>query len=290
MNKNSKEKTINFIKRFSRFLLAVLKKWVFWIFLLPNIVDLFTSYFKSFQIPYFLYFLIPLIGFLIACFLVYKDLLDKLPEETIPNTHIKISMVEGDEYSFSTGSPYDSLKAKLFIMQLEDKKEKEFHYENEVLSVEGKPQYWLPDLILRLNLRIENDGNIPIDILRILITYTVGDFSPLIFGLSSILNYSKEINYPLVLKPSQIELIQVVCELAPGDREVVTIAQIAASINKLKKTLPITLKVDTLNNLGTRKEYITPLNISFCPLVDVFTSQLQHYHQEDLLNLIYRSK
>lgn len=290
MNNYSKEKTNNFIKSFSRFLIAVLKKWVFWIFLLPNIVDLFTSYFKSFQIPYFLYFLIPLIGLLIACFLVYIDLLDKLPEETIPKSHIKISMVEGDEFTFSTGSPYNSLKAKLFISQLEDKKEKEFHYEDEVLFVEGKPQYWLPKLMLMINLRIENDGNIPIDILRILISYTIGNFSPLKFYLSSMLTYSKEIDFPLILKTSQIELIQIVCVLSPGDNEVVTIAQIAASINKLKKTLPIILNVDTLNNLGTRKEYITTLDISFRPLVDVFKSQLQHYHQDDLLRLIYESE
>jgi uncharacterized integral membrane protein len=285
-------KIVEYLKDIMDFAIQVGKKLVFWIFLLLDLVSVIVQYFYSkFRLPQIFYILFALTGFLCASFLVFKDLLEKYrtefkKSETISNPHIKITLVEGNEYSFKINSPYESGEAKLFIYELEANKEQEFHYDDEVLYVEGKPQYWLPEINLILNIKIENDGNIPFDILAILLNYNSKLFSPLQFFSNSIQINSKDISYPFHIEPASISLLQLKYNLSPAVFEVVTVAQIAATIKKLNKILPITIKVDTLNELGERKVYPTEFSISFNPLVDNFKNHCQQFHQIDLLRLM----
>jgi hypothetical protein len=286
--KNKHNRTfLSYGKVIWEYLLKIGKRWYFWISFLPNLASLILVYFKiPYQIPPYLNILIPLFGFLVASFLVYKELLDTHSESIIPNPKIEFSLVEGNEYSFSIDSPYETITAKQIISDLKSRSEQEYHYEEDVLYIEGRPQYWLPKFELTINLKFNNVGNISFDLLLINIDYFPAHFSPLKFYLRKMANNFGEITYPVKLEPSQFVVIQIIYILKPDSDAVVTNAQITASMNQLRKTLPLTLKVDTLNSLRIRKGYTKPLNISFRPLVDEYISQLKHFNQEDLLRLI----
>lgn len=273
------------------YLLQIVKRWYFWLGFLPNIVFSILDYYNiPFQIPQFLNIVIPLFGFLVVSFLVYKELYDRHPEDIIPNPKILFSLVEGNEYNFSISSPYESVAAKLATSQLVYGISPENHYEDDILYIKGKPQYWLPKITLKMNLKINNVGNIPFDLLRITFQYNLEDFIPLEFNLDTIDNDLGNIIFPFNVNPSQDEVIQIIATLKPEADLVVTNAQIVASLNQLKKIFKLTLKVDTLNSLGKRKEYFKPLKISFSPLVDALILQLIHFKQDELLRLIYNSE
>ena len=287
-NKQIKPLTI-YLKDFVVYLVHILKKWYFWLSFLPNIAGTVIEYYKiPYEIPSLLNIMIPFIGLLISGYLVYKELFDKVAKENTHNPHIVLSLVEGNEYDFLLSSPYESSIAKLELLNLELNK-KESHYEDELLYIEGKLQYWLPNMILTINLRIENDGDVPFDILNLKLNYMTNDLDPLRIHQSEIQINSKNIDFPMILEPTKIELIQYHCVLSPDESAAVSLAQIAASISKLRKSCTITLLVDTLNTLGTQELYRVPIRISFRPLVDDFKSQLQHYQQEGLLRLIHNS-
>jgi hypothetical protein len=176
--------------------------------------------------------------------------------------------------------------AKLELMNTDKEK---IRYEDDLLYLDDKLQYWLPKMMLTINVRIENDGDVPIDILNIKNIYTPTDFYPLKIYQDEVQINSTNIDFPVNLEPTRIELIQLQLVLSPDGSKVISIAQIAASISKLRKSFSMDLLVDTLNKLGNQEEYKVPMNISFRPLVDDFVSQLQHYKQEDLLRIIQNS-
>lgn len=276
---------------FWKYLKTIFSKWFFWLFFLPDLIGFLNLFPKiNISFPPFLFFLFPMIGLLFSGFMVHIESLNKNDSMILPKSQYKLSLIEGNEYAFSLSSPYDAPETKLLIKYLELDVENDFNYENDILLIDNKPRYWLPKILFDINIRLENTGNINIDILNINLRYTIDDFSPLRFFHDSILMNSQELIFPLSLEPSQIEIIQFKTRLKPGDTDAVSLAQIMASLNKLDKTIPISFSVETLDEMGSKKVEDFVFNFSFRPLIDLFISQLQRYHQDDLLRLIDNSR
>jgi len=276
-----------YLRDFLEYFVKIIKKWYLWLSFIPNFASNILEHYKiPFEIPSFLNIVIPFIGILVSGYLVYKEMLASFPSTIFHNPHLAISLVEGNEYNFLLSSPYDSTVAKLELMNTDKEK---IRYEDDLLYLDDKLQYWLPKMMLTINVRIENDGDVPIDILNIKNIYTPTDFYPLKIYQDEVQINSTNIDFPVNLEPTRIELIQLQLVLSPDGSKVISIAQIAASISKLRKSFSMDLLVDTLNKLGNQEEYKVPMNISFRPLVDDFVSQLQHYKQEDLLRIIQNS-
>jgi len=275
----------------TQFFGELIKRWFFWVTLISGIIGITVQYFyPNLRIPQYIFISLALFGFIWSAFEVYRNLAltyrKLMPNVMNPYSELKISLVEGNEYSYEIGNPYETLEAQNCLMKMKLEK-KEFHYDaTGVLYIEDRPYYSLPPIYLTLNVRFENVGNVPIDVLANNISYSKDNFKPFNVYNNKIQIDNKDIVYPLHLDPKIIFLLNMSYSIQPEETLSTTNAVLAVAISQLAPQFSIKLKVDTLDDIGNRKIYSLDKDVSSRPLVDSFVSQWQGYNQTELLRLI----
>jgi hypothetical protein len=291
MKKNEISKKLLEVIEFGK---LVAKKWIFWLFLILDIVTLIIQFiYPQLQIPQFIYIVLALIGFFVACFSVYSELLGnylKIAENKnivfTPKPHLELSLIEGNEFSFEIVPPYQTLAGDLHIHRLkEDKNKSNWHFDEQgIFYVDDEIYYLIPDSHLSLNARIENDGNIPLDIL--LIDYRAGEHlrvEPFMFYPDKIIMGDKPIKYPICIEPSAILFLQISFRITiPSE---LSEAQFAAGFRKFSQQFNTFISLDTMDGSGARDYYNLEKKLVTRPLIDLYIAQWQNYHQHDLLRL-----
>lgn len=278
------------------FVLSLVKKWLLWIFLILDVIALIIQYiYPNYKLPQGYYIGFAILGIVWSSFQVYRDLLndykkislEKLPEKlAIPN--LDISFVEGSEYKFSIDNPYDDFEMQIAKIEKDAKDNKtDFHVnENGIIFANGEVLYFMPNSNLEINFRIENTGDIPIDILDIRVGETPNNYTlsrPIGFGLQKFTVDSKPIRFPLYINTKDVVVVsskeKIMLGLGANN------AKFAAEFQALPKSFQVHAKVETLAENGKKKIYQTSLSISWRPLIDLYVTQWKHYSQTDYLRL-----
>jgi hypothetical protein len=294
--KNKLQSRIEFLKVKSNDLIwfgrQVITKWVFWIFLILDVIAVIVVYFApKLQVPQYVYIVFALIGFFWAAFKVNQDLLIKYnalsndPSKAVlpPKTSLSITLTEGNEYTYKISAPEDETAAYYLLKQAKESNAEQHYDENGVLYINDQPFYVLPHSEIFINPRIENDGNVPLDILVIESTCShYDDNSPFQFIWNRVRVDEKNVTYPHHLEPGEIFLCKISHEV---HNKLKTTAQFAASIRDMDPNVKSIISIDTLDQNGTRKTLELRSTIATRPLIDLYIAQWQTYKQSELLRL-----
>lgn len=140
--------------QFWTYLTQLFKKWVFWLSIVPTIVDSFSFYFFKISIDPIFRLLFAVIAIIWSGFEVYKDTLKKIPRSKKLEQHLDISVRDGQGYKFEV---IDQIASN--VRRDDNKGADEYRLADDSVS--------LPLMKLTINGRIKNDGDIPLVILRI---------------------------------------------------------------------------------------------------------------------------
>lgn len=270
------------------YFLALLKKWLFWLFLILDAIALIIQFLDPrFRLEQIYYIGFALIGFAWSSFEVYRELLQAhrkvLPEKFNPISSLAISFVEGNEYSVFIDEPYPYSNIQIVLNQIEREKLESHYDEYGILFVDGKPYYQLPSAYIDMNLRVENSGDLSIDIIDIEKTVDLA-YSPVrVFSDAAINENGKAVIFPKHIKSGEIFLVKARVSVSVGISQ--NPAQFAATFRQLTTPFNATILFETLDSIGKNHSYGVKIKISWKPVIDLYINQWQQYYQKDYLRL-----
>jgi len=249
------------------------KKWVLWVSFVIGIIMIVLDFlFSTNNIPSYVYWIVFLIGLFWSSYQVFQDTSEKIPKNLniLITPKLAINFIEGNEYDY-------------------DIRENEYSDENNIL----------PWYLLKLNLRIENIGEIDFDILTI-ISECLGQetkeiyslncekVGPLrIMGSDKILRDSEELKFPVHLEPVQTLLCEIVIPIQPDS--LLTSAQIASRFHALQSSSTnfsnIKVIVEVVDNKNKGFKFDNMIKVSFRPLWDFYVNHWLKLREADLVRL-----
>lgn len=230
----------------------------------------------SFTIEYKVYVTVAILGIIFAAFSVHKRTLELIPTDSKMRIKRKpslnIRLTEGNAYSYE----FDNYKIELFGNLNKDK--------------EKKSIYAIPDSILWANIRINNDGTIPIEILSVSGSFNYPEkdkVRPLSFMVPDVKIQSESIkSYPVAINPGDQQFFTLEESIFTDN---VTPAQFAARISRLLKNpdahLTLTISVDALYGDHISKGFRNKFPIHIRPLLDLYINYWKKLNLVDLLRL-----
>jgi len=290
---------IRFLHQPFIFITKVLKKWIFWLFLILDVVGMIVQYlFPQFYFPQFVYVILAIIGIVWASYDVYNELLNdyqkiivehNLTEIVRPlKSELSILAVEGNVYSFDLEEPQMD---KYDLKKLEEDDKRQHHYsEDGVLFIDGEPFYYIPKCFNQINIRIENTGEIQIDILAFGSRWSKDKKGVFLSSIDvfdvmedKLVVNNETIKLPLTMKPGDI----IVCSLQHYfyKESIRNEFQFAANLITLQEEIYNNFSIDTLDTNKLRKVYSHLADISTRPLRDLYVAQWQKYSQHELLRI-----
>lgn len=250
------------------------KRWLtFFIFYLSIIGGAITSKLLNAEIPSWVFWTLALLGLFLAGFRVYKELLKQIhseikeeKKEETKKPELSIALLEGNEYSYK-------------LVKSSEPKEEEGEY--------------IPDnASAKLHLRIENTGNVGLDLILLEVNYEDVGF-PWSFLLSFTYENEKKISFPKFLDKKEIFICEIQNNMHPKVYR--NNAKFATSLSQLnEKSINVDFKIileakarDGSNEIFTC-EYIG--NVSLRPLIDLYITKWQEDSQQDLIRLSQPSR
>ena len=258
---------------FIRYLKLLMHEYIVWVvFTIDAVFVVIQLTVPGFMLPNMVYYLIAGFGIAWASYKVYMKIVLTLPAENRPVTpEIKVSFVEGAEYSYSFLKKVDSIIAK------GPKKKGSKH----ILSQESS----LPLSRVTINARIENTGLVSVNILNVFggIDY----HAPYGFMIPKpTVHDGRTASFPISLSPRHSLTIDMVAPIHPYS--LLTDAQIAARSREIRaqnQHAPVEIGVEVIDPLGKTHQYDGALNISLLPLYELYVSHWQMIGRQDLVSL-----
>jgi len=271
------------------FIRDLLKRWFFWLFLLVDIVAVIAQYINPhFQLPQPLYIIFALCVFAFSAFAVYRDLLiasrkniSSVPP--LPVSKLSLSFVEGNEYIYRLDNPYDKKHLTPTIFDIQRNNDIQSRWEKDIFFVDDVIYYCLPRAYVVLNLRIENTGDIPIDIIALNARSSGEIPAAMLIYLEESHIGSKLLSFPIHLDKNNIVAINLDFKITTDILK--TEAQFFADFRLIKKSFALAINLDTINDLAKKQEYKITNEIAWRPLVDLYVNQLRKYLQKEYLRL-----
>ncbi|HEX9389349.1 MAG TPA: hypothetical protein VF918_23690, partial [Anaerolineales bacterium] len=231
-------------------------------------------------------------------------------EEIDLTPNLGILLTEGNEYEFSLSIPIKPetgllLAGTLIASKLipnEDGNQEDFHFsESEIKKwiKEGQLDYHPSAAKLRIHLRVDNLGMVPVDILSIEAYIDEGDAPFYCSSPTPIGKDDKEfaelipsIKFPITLSPGTIYFCDLISRVSPrGD----TSAQFAAGLRdyraKREYIANLSIDIDAMDSNGAQCSFNQNLKVSSRPLIDLYISEWHELEQSELLRIAgYKSK
>ena len=271
------------------FVVALTKKLLFRLTLLVTFIDLIDYYLiPEFRLNRIYYLGFAVIGFVWSTFEVYRDLLltyrKSVPEVKVLTSKLSVSFVEGNEYAFSLDHPYKGEIQEFRMEKIRRDNTIKTHFdENEVFFVSDKAYYELPEGWLAINIRLENIGDFPIDILAINSNNSLNMTDGMGMHTEDVLISNNSVLYPLHIEMGEIRILKVKYSISTNLFS--NTAQFAASFRSLPKSIWHEVSFDTIDLKGKKQLYKIKAETFLRPLIDLYVNQWRRYYQSDYLRL-----
>jgi len=274
---------------FRNFIVALLRKRIFVLFIFLGLagisLQLTISAFAPLQVYYWgLIF----VGFVWSAFLVYRDLAlayQKLLVSTsvkdIPKSELSIAFVHGQEYTYSISDPYDGSSYQITRMQ--NAKGMKCHFdERGVFFVNDKVYYAMAKGSLEINIRLQNSGDLPLDVLSIDLDDNL-DLNHLRFFHEGVFHHGSGLQCPFHLESEELVVLQIKYKISASKGS--SDALFAADFRALPHSILYKISVETLDANRERRSYISELKTQSKPLMDLYAKQWREYDQLEYLVL-----
>jgi hypothetical protein len=276
--------------RFVNFLLAVLKKRVFLIFLFLGILTGSLAFLISNLAMLITVSGLGLVfaGFVWASFLVHRDLslayqqaLAPKPFEKNRRVGLAITFVPGNEFAYSMSDPYAGQEAHINRMQ--KTKGMNCHFdERGIFFINDQVYYMLGKGRLEINIQLQNTGDHPLELASIHAEDNL-DVNHLRIYNDGIFRSGLRVRLPLRLESKETITLQSRHKIstAMGSND----ALFAADIRALPRLILHEVFVEATDMDGRHLTYVTELKTPSNLLVDLYVKQWQEYGQAEYLML-----
>lgn len=266
---------------FKEYIILVCKPWFLWLFIAGDLIGLIVSIiYNKFFIPQPVFLIIALIVFVYAGYKVYYNIIISIPDKFKPGIpKLDIALIEGNSYNYSYAKP------RINSTQEKKKSQKIKKIEYDFMKIAGGE---MPKAKIVLNVRIHNNGDIPLNILSINPWFERDRDAPYRFTIPSVIdNNNSMIYYPVTIKANDIITCMIDFSIWPEDLQ--TEAQIAVRIfnmnrNNINNKLEISVEVSNLNN--EIKEFKNKFTISLRPLYDLLFNYWKISNKQEILKLL----
>jgi len=278
----------SYLPEFGNFVVTLFKNRIFLLFLALDVVLLFVEFFTpEFSLPQIYYFGFILIGIIWASFQIYRDLSSayqnesSISAEKITKSELSLSFANGKEYIYSISDPYAG--QNLYITRMQKTRGVKCRFdERGVLFINAEVFYVMGKGSLDINIRIENSGDLPLDILNIDLENNLDLRHLLMFNDDIFLNGNR-LRFPFHLKQGEFTVLQLkskIC-LSKGSNNPL----FAADLRSLPKSILHEVTFDTMDVDKKRQTYVSSIEIPSQPLIDLYVKQWREYEQEEYLVL-----
>ena len=273
---------------FRNFIAAIFRKWEFLLLLFLDLVALIIGFINpDFSLPEIYYLGFVFAGFIASAFHVYRDQLSvyknivSKPTEKIPKSELSISSVVGNEYAYSISDPYFGQNP--YITRMQKSKGVKCYFDGRgVFYINDEVYYVMSKGSLAVNIRIENSGDLPLDVLAIHAENSV-DLRHLQILQDGVFLNGNKLRSPFHLKKGEFVVLQSRSKISfsKGSNH----ALFAADIRSLPKSILHEISFDTMDVDGKRQTYVSKIETPSRPLIDLYVNQWREYDQEEYLVL-----
>jgi len=272
---------------FRNFLVAVLKNRIFLLFLVLTILAFSLQWINPrFALPPISYLGFTFAGFAWSAFRAYKDLsaayhnlLTPKPVEKIARSELSISSLSGNAYAYTIADPYAGQNHYITKMQKTRGVKCRFD-ERGVFYINDQVYYRMSKASLTINIRIENSGDLPLEVLAIRLENNL-DLNYLKFLKDEVCLYGKKLGLPYPLQNGEFVLLQAKYEIAASKDS--TNELFAADFRALPRAIMHELSFDTSDAHGKRETTISKIETVSKPLIDLYVKQWREYDQKEYL-------
>lgn len=274
---------------FRKFLRTVLKKRVFIYSLILGgsalIIQLLLS---EFSLPQFYAFGFMLVGFAWAAYQAYRELslehqkmLNPPSVERVKVSGMAISLLEGNEYTYSIFDPFHERNHLISRMQNTRGVKVRFD-ERGVCYVNDAIYYIMGRAGLEMNIQLHSVGDLPLDILSIEMDNDL-NLNHIRFFHEGIFLQNVNPAFPLHLKGGNRIVLQARYKVSVNRGS--SDALFAADFRALSRWITHMISMDTIDANGIRQTYVSEIKTLSRPLIDLYVKQWQDYDQEEYLVL-----
>jgi len=273
---------------FRKFITAILRRWEFFLLLFLDIAALLIGFIRpEFSLPEIYYLGFVFAGFIASAFHVYRDqlvthqnIVSKLTEK-IPKSELCISFVGGNEYKYSISDPYFGQNP--YITKMQKTKGVKYRFdERGVFYINGEVYYVMPWGILEINLRVENSGDLPLDVLAVRSENNL-DLRHFQMLNDNIFVNGNKLQFPLHLNSRESVVLQSKAKISFSQGS--NSALFAADFRSLPKLILHELSFSTVDVNKKRQTYISHIETLTRCLTDLYAKQWREYDQEEYLVL-----
>ena len=273
---------------FRNFIASILRKWEFLLLLFLDIAALIIGFINpGFSLPEIYYLGFVFAGFIASAFQVYRDQLTahqntvlKLTEKT-PKSELSIAFMGGNEYKYSISDPYDGQNP--YITKMQKTKGVKCHFDGRgVFYIKDEVYYVMSKASLEINIRIENSGDLPVDVLTVRSENSLDLRHLQIINEGVFLNGNK-LRLPLHLRSGEFVLLQSRSRISfsKGSNS----ALFAADFRSLPKSILHEISFNTTDVNEKRQTHASKIETPTRYLIDLYVKQWREYDQEDYLVL-----
>jgi hypothetical protein len=275
---------------FVNFLLAVLKRRVFLIFLFLGILTGSLAWVLAGFVLLMVVTGLGLVfaGFVWAAFLVHRDLslayqqaLTPKPFEKNRRVGLSITFVPGNEFAYSMSDPYAGQEAHINRMQ--KTKGMNCHFdERGIFYINDQVYYMMGKGRLEINLQLQNTGDHPLEVASMHVEDNL-DLNHLRIYNDGILVSGIKVRLPIRLESKETITLQAQhkISLAMGSSD----ALFAADIRALPRLILHEVFVEATDMDGRHLTYVSELKTPSKSLIDLYVKQWQEYGQAEYLML-----
>jgi hypothetical protein len=274
---------------FIDFILAILKKRIFILFLLLGIVALALQFtVPGFSLAPVLALGFVFLGFIGSAFqahrelaLAYERAITPIPLEKNRRSGLSISFTPGSEYAYSIADPYTGQDTQINRMQ--NTRGMNCHFDARgIFFINGQVYYLMGKGGLDLNIQIINSGDVPLEITAIHV-YDDLDLNHLRIYHDGTFLHGDRVRLPLRLAKGELLALQAKHKitLGLGSHD----GLFAADFRALPRFILHEVAVEALDANGNRQIYSGEIKTSSQSLKDLYVKQWREYGQEEYLML-----
>lgn len=274
---------------FRNFLVAILRNRIFLLFLILDILAFSLSWINPrFVLPQGYYVGFAFLGFVWSAFRAYRDLslayryiLAPKPVQKIPRSELSISFIAGHEYAYSISDPYAG--QNLHITKMQKTRGVKCRFDGRgVFYINDEVYYRMSKASLTLNIRIENSGELPLEVSAIRLENSL-DLNYLKFSRDEVCLYGKKLCLPFPLQSGEFVLLQAKYEISASKDS--TNDLFAADFRALPRSILHEISLDTKDVHGKQQTTASKIETPSKPLIDLYVKQWREYDQKEYLFL-----
>jgi hypothetical protein len=274
---------------FKNFIVALLRNRIFLLFLILDALALSLQWINPlFSLPPSYYFGFAFAGLVWSAFqayqglsLAYRNILFPKPVEKIPQSELSVSFLSGNEYTYSICDPY--AEHNLHITRMQKTRGVKCRFDGRgVFIINDKVYYPMSKASLVINIRMENTGDLPLEVLSIRLENSL-NLNYLNLSNEEVSLYGKKLCFPFPLKSGEFVVLQ--------SRYMISASKdsnddlFAADFRALPRSISHEILFDTKDVHGKGQTYVATIATSSRPLIDLYVKQWQEFDQEEYLLL-----